>query len=87
MRLCNPFKKPDPIVFRTKTIDWSKVKTLEEVIYILSNMERFKRIEVDESEWDDPVIKGLIGKVITETTYCGFDTTTKVYEDEPKSDA
>ena len=81
MRLCNPFKKPDPIVFRTKTIDWSKVKTLEEVILILSRLGVSSNIKVDEEHWNDSNVKHLLGSVITETTYCGFETTTKVYEE------
>ena len=83
MLLRNLFNKhkPEPVSFRTKTIDWDKVKTLEEVIMILKNMERFSNIEVDEDFWNDSKIKGLLGSVITETTYRGFEKTIKVYEE------
>lgn len=79
----NPFKrlKPDPIIYRYKTLDWSRVTTLEEVIYILSKMGLTKNLLVYQDSWDDPKVKHLLGKVITEKTYIGFEKTTKVYEE------
>lgn len=77
----NLFKKEkqESTVFRTKSLDWSKVTTLEEVIYILGKMNLTKNLKVDEDSWNDPKVKHLLGSVITETTYCGFEKTTKVY--------
>lgn len=79
----NPFKKEkrEPIVYRTKTLDWDKVTTLEEVITVLRNLGVSKNVRVDEAYWNDPTVKHLLGSVITETTYRGFETTTKVYEE------
>ena len=79
----NLFKKEkqESTVFRTKPLDWSKVTTLEEVIYILGKMNLTKDLKVDEDSWNDPKVKHLLGPVITETTYCGFEKTIKVYEE------
>ena len=79
----NLFKrtKPDPIVVRTKPLDWPKVTTVEEVIYILSKLRLTQNTCVDEDSWNDPKVKHLLGTVITEKTYQGFDVTTKVYEE------
>jgi hypothetical protein len=79
----NLFKRlqPEPITNRYKTLDWSQVTTLEEVIYILSKMRLTKNIMIDEDCWNDPKIKNLLGKDITETTYIGFEKTTKFYKE------
>ena len=76
-----PFKRAKPVTYRTKSIDWDRVTTLEEVILILSKLGVSSNIRVDEEHWNDSNVKHLLGPVITETTYCGFDTTTKVYEE------
>jgi hypothetical protein len=79
----NLFKRlqPESITNRYKTLDWSQVTTLEEVTYILSKMRLTKNIMIDEDCWNDPKIKNLLGKDITETTYIGFEKTTKVYKE------
>jgi hypothetical protein len=40
-----------------------------------------KNIMIDEDCWNDPKIKNLLGKDITETTYIGFEKTTKFYKE------
>lgn len=69
----NPFKKlaPEVHVAKTKRIDWSKVKTVEEIVLILSCMPMTKDVNVPECIWNDPLIKHLLGTTITETTYVG----------------
>lgn len=76
-----PFKKVKPVTYRSKRIDWSKVKTVEQVILILSNYSKTKDISVDEQDWQDPDVANILGTTITETTYCGFDVTHKEYEE------
>lgn len=76
-----PFKKTEPRVYRTKRIDWSRVKTIDDVILVLSNYSNTKDITVNEKYWNDPDVAKLLGSTITESTYQGFDVTHKEYEE------
>ena len=62
----NLFKRlpPEPITNRYKTLDWSQVTTLEEVIYILSKMRLTKNIMIDEDCWNDPKSKTCLVKIL-----------------------
>ena len=55
-----PFSKPKVTVYRTKTIDWSKVTTVEQVVAILQGLKLTQDITVGEKLWDDPVIKDIL---------------------------
>jgi hypothetical protein len=74
-------KKPKPETFRTKRIDWSKVKTVDDVILILKNYTGTKDIMVDEKYWKYPEVAKLLGSTVTESTYEGSKVTHKEYEE------
>ena len=75
-------KKPEPVIIRSKKIDWSKVTTLDDVILILRNFRSTKDIMVDEKYWKDPSVAKLLGSIITESTYDGAaQVKQKVYEE------
>ena len=63
------FKKKKVEVIRRKYIDWSKVKTTDDLILILSGLNLLQNVKVDESFWEDPKWKNLLGTTVVETTY------------------
>ena len=80
-----PFNKKDKpkAIYRYRTLDWTKVKTVEEVIFILSKMNHTKNIRVSEDCWAD--MPHLMGGTVTEKIYSdGYLEETKEY-DEPIS--
>lgn len=54
---------------RSKRIDWSKVKTVEQMVNILSGMAMFANASADEALWDNPNIKDVLSTTIIEKTY------------------
>lgn len=81
----NPFKHlkfEKPVVLRTKSVNWSKVKTVEEITLILSGIFPTNNVKVDEELWDNPQWKHLLGATITEKTYYkGMEMERKEYEE------
>lgn len=63
-----PFKKKIEIR-RSKRIDWSKVKTVDQMVNILSGMAMFANASADEGLWDNPNIKDVLSTTIIEKTY------------------
>lgn len=55
-----PFTKKEPKVERFKFIDWSKVKTTEDIIMVLKNVGWTSEIRVPASFWDNPEYKHLL---------------------------
>jgi hypothetical protein len=83
----NPFKKikPEVIVERSKNIDWNKVKTLDEVTYLLSRIGVTRFAKVLEDEWNVPEIKHFLGTTITEVTHInGFVDKVHQYDEKTK---
>lgn len=80
-----PFKKKDnpKSIYRYRTLDWTKVKTVEEVIFILSVLNSTKEIRVSEDCWAD--LPHVLGDLVIEKIYDdGYLEETKEY-DEPIS--
>lgn len=69
----NPFKKikPEVVIEKSKQIDWDKVKTVEDVVCILSRLGVTRFAKVPEDEWNNPQVGHLLGNTITEITYVG----------------
>lgn len=64
----NPFKKPKETKFEYKIVDWNKVTTVEDVVYILKNIGITHRVRVGKVEWENPIWSKLLGdKVYTQT--------------------
>ena len=56
-------------VYRQKTIDWNKVKTVKDLVSILKEYSLTKNLAVAEHLWDDPRFKNFLGDSITKLTY------------------
>lgn len=83
-----PFKKPVVDVTRSKNLDWSKVKTVEDLVSILSHTGAFRNMKVDESLWSDPHYAKFTGTKITEVTYVnGMRMSEKEYDQQPESNS
>ena len=77
----NPFKRSEHVI-KTKSVDWNKVKTIEDVILILSGINFTKHITVGELYWNDPRWKALLGTTITEKKFIdGREVECKEYEE------
>lgn len=82
-----PFKKKKIEVVRRKYIDWSKVKTTDDLVLILSGLNLLQNVKVDECFWDDPKWKNLLGTTVVETTYVdGLWYSQTEVKDEPNRD-
>ena len=79
-----PFKpKKHKTIYRYRELDWSKVKTVEELIFILSRLNSTKQIKVSEDSWKDA--PHLLKDTVIERVYNdGYLEETREYEEPLK---